>query len=101
MFPSTRSLAANGYYKFPGGAILQWVRGASLASETSTTITYPMAFPTAVTSIIVSTTNVVGSYPDRVFQIVNGYGLSSCTVQFNAFNSAGGTSYPDLMIWGY
>jgi hypothetical protein len=100
IFPSTRNLAADGYYKFPGGAILQWVRGGSVASETSSTVNFPMTFPTATSCIIVSTTNVASNYPDRYFQVTS-FTTSSCTLYFNAFNSAGGTSYPDLMIWGY
>ena len=37
----TKSLAANGYQKFPGGLIIQW------GTSGATTVTFPIAFPTA------------------------------------------------------
>lgn len=49
-----RSLATNGYQKLPGGLIMQWGISASVASDSSTTVTYPIAFPTAVGSVQVT-----------------------------------------------
>lgn len=44
-FPNSK--AANGYQKLPGGLILQWFTTASLASNTLTTVNFPIAFPNA------------------------------------------------------
>lgn len=68
------SLAGSGYQKLPSGMILQW--GSSITSSGSVTVTFPIAFPTAVSSVTssavrtVSTNNSVGP---------NTPGLSNCT----------------------
>lgn len=46
------SIAANGYTFLPGGAILQWGT-ATLATQT-TVVTLPLAYPTAILSVVVS-----------------------------------------------
>lgn len=48
---SNQSLAANGYQKLPGGLIVQW--GTS-AAGVSGAVTFPLAFPTACDSVVVS-----------------------------------------------
>lgn len=47
-----RLLADNGYQKFPGGLIIQWGSGSASANLTSTSITFPIAFPNAVFSVV-------------------------------------------------
>lgn len=47
---SAKSLAANGYYKLPGGLIIQWGR-AMYSTNTWTTTTFPIAFPNSCQSI--------------------------------------------------
>lgn len=42
---TNRSWSGNGYQVFPGGFVIQWGETAALASDTSTTVTFPMAFP--------------------------------------------------------
>lgn len=44
------SKAANGYVTLPGGVIIQWGAVPSMATDSSTTITFPTAFPTACRS---------------------------------------------------
>lgn len=47
------SLAANGYQKLPSGLIIQW--GAFTTSSSATTnVAFPIAFPNAVRSIVIS-----------------------------------------------
>ena len=41
---SSKSLSANGYYKFPGGLIIQW--GSFTFTSSGTANTFPLAFPT-------------------------------------------------------
>lgn len=44
--------SASGYFKFPGGLIIQWGVTASLTSATTTAITFPTPFPTACLQVI-------------------------------------------------
>ncbi len=46
---SSKSLAADGHMKLPGGLIIQW--GYSSSPSTSTTVTFPVAFATACYSV--------------------------------------------------
>jgi hypothetical protein len=46
-----RLLAANGYQKFASGLIIQWGFNARVGSSAQT-VTYPIAFPTAVYSVV-------------------------------------------------
>lgn len=48
---SSKLLAADGYMKFPGGAIIQWGTVTTNASGVGT-ITFPIAFPTACRSVV-------------------------------------------------
>lgn len=48
-----KSLSADGYYKFPGGLIVQWGMAVATASAT-TTVTLPVTFPTAALKFVVS-----------------------------------------------
>lgn len=46
---SSASIATTGYQKLPGGFILQWGR-----MTTETTVTFPIAFPTACVNVQIS-----------------------------------------------
>ena len=73
-----QSLTANGFQKLPGGIIMQW--GSLTANEdTSTTVTLPLAFPTAVASI--SVTIRENSSNDRNPLKVGTTSLSSFTIR--------------------
>lgn len=48
------SHATNGHQRLPGGLVIQWGQTASLASGSSTTITFPTAFKTACLHVLVS-----------------------------------------------
>jgi hypothetical protein len=52
-FAGNKSLGASGYYKLPGGLIVQW-GSASVAGSSQSTITFPTAFPTACDTVVVS-----------------------------------------------
>lgn len=43
-----QSLSTNGYYKFPGGLILQWGFIAAPGGNSNAYVTFPIAFPNAV-----------------------------------------------------
>jgi len=54
-FAGNKDLSASGYYKFPGGLIVQWGTLTLPAEDGSTeTVTFPVAFPTAVLSLTTS-----------------------------------------------
>ena len=48
------SLAVNGYQKLPSGLILQWGLVSTALANTSYPFTYPIAFPTACRSVLVT-----------------------------------------------
>lgn len=52
-FAGNKTIAANGYYKLPGGLIIQWGSVAVAGSSTST-VTFPIAFPSSALSILVT-----------------------------------------------
>lgn len=54
-------LSGNGYQKLPGGAIIQWGTTASVPGNSSTAVTFPIAFPTAYLSINVSAKSSLSS----------------------------------------
>ena len=43
-FAGNSSIGGNGYYKLPGGLIIQWGTTGSIASNGTATVTYPVAF---------------------------------------------------------
>lgn len=71
------SLANTGYYKLPGGLIVQWGFGL-MASSTTTTFTFPLTFPTSCFSVVVS--NRENSAYTRSAIHVTNYSSSSVTV---------------------
>lgn len=50
------SKAANGYQKLPSGLILQWGTSATINANINRTVTFPLAFPTACTSVVCTPT---------------------------------------------
>lgn len=48
------SKTANGYTKLPNGMILQWGASASIGGDTSVSVTFPIAFPTACLNVQVA-----------------------------------------------
>lgn len=57
---SAKLLANNGYYKLPGGLIIQWVRGAVVSSIG--TITWPIAFPNAAFAVTTAADQNASAY---------------------------------------
>lgn len=49
---SNQGLTANGYQKLPGGLIIQW--GQTNVSNNGTTVTFPVAFPTACLNVMMT-----------------------------------------------
>lgn len=74
----TFSLAANGYQKLPSGLIIQW--GAATPSGGTATITFPIAFPVACTSIV-SSPIIAGAGTGATYNSFNlTMSLTGCTI---------------------
>ncbi|MFM0060629.1 hypothetical protein PQR64_33900 [Paraburkholderia phytofirmans] len=81
------SLGSNGYQKLPSGLIIQWGRLNNTANATSTG-TFPVAFPTAVLSVVL--TGQQGAGNTQAYAVLNTYNTSSFT--WNAFFGTGGSA---------
>jgi hypothetical protein len=73
-FAGNKSLTANGYYKLPGGLIVQW-GSVSLGGLSSATLTFATAFATSVFAVVAAGAggNLAGVNAGSV-------GLSSATI---------------------
>jgi hypothetical protein len=49
-----KSLSANGYQKLPGGLIMQWGESASVNTDSSVSVTFPIVFPSACVSVVIT-----------------------------------------------
>ena len=80
---ANQSIAASGYQKLPGGLIIQW--GRETATGVDTTVTFPIAFPTAVLSITTGSVSN-GNVSTNALQskIRDSYSASSFTYIANA-----------------
>lgn len=78
-FPQlVRSYGANGYQKLPGGLIIQWGAVGGSASA-AVPFTYPIAFPTALRSLVMTVAIVPGG--SGSFATVEGQGLTGGSYQ--------------------
>jgi hypothetical protein len=82
---SNQSLTVNGYQKFPSGLIMQWCESGSASSETTVSVTFPIAFPNAVLRTMVSTKTGSGN-SDLIAQLAS-ESTTGCVVSFNSLGS--------------
>ena len=80
----SKSLATNGYVKEPSGLIKQW--GYATGTSTGAPITFPIAFPNAVTYLGGSPLQNAGSYASNILSV---------TVAANSVSKTGATFYTD------
>lgn len=73
-----KSLASDGYYKFPGGLMIAWGSG-SLSPSGTTTLTFAAAFPTNCATVVVSNRENAG--------------YSRGVIHVTTFNASGVTIY--------
>ncbi|MCX4177887.1 phage tail protein [Enterobacter sp. HSTU-ASh6] len=89
--PNSASKAANGWWQCGSTGILeQWCQGATMTSETTQTITFPKAFPSACLHVEVGTLNVNNSNDtEGMFQLIS-KSNTGCVVRANrAYGSVG------------
>jgi len=80
------SLGTNGYMKQPNGLIIQW-GAVSCAAGTTSTGTFPIAFPNASFSVVIS--GLQGAGNQQAYAVLNSHGLTSFA--WNAFLAGGGS----------
>lgn len=67
-----QNLATNGYIKFANGFILQWGTYSVSATTTDLSVTFPIAFPTACNSVVIScNANAGADFVMRYFGVTN------------------------------
>jgi hypothetical protein len=92
------SLAANGYVKLPSGLIIQWGISGSISPNTTGSVNFPIAFPTAVFSATI-TPHVLAQTGSQsgpssasaaslsVLSIYNGSAVTTETFNWTAFGN--------------
>jgi hypothetical protein len=71
---------SNGYQKLPSGLIIQWGKFTSTVSNSSTAVTFPIAFPNACLSVTGGTNGTsVNQYASSAFSITN----TGCSITNN------------------
>lgn len=90
-FTSNASIAANGYYKLPGGLILQWGTNTS-GSANNLAITLPTAFASACYS---GGLNTIGA-TSRAVAVIS---CTTTTLTVARYNSSTGANTTDNIFW--
>jgi len=88
---ANQSLATSGYQKLPGGLIMQWGTVPSTNDGNNQAITFPLTFPTAVTSIQVTGNNITTT-ANAAHWIANGITTAGFTARFNSTMSMASTA---------
>jgi hypothetical protein len=84
----TKSLSSSGYQKLPGGLIIQW---GSVANEASTTaLTFPIAFPTAVLQMVCTWEYATATTNSTSRHIIS---KSNTGATINTIDATGSTNY--------
>lgn len=85
------SLSANGYTYLPNGALIQWGSVPSTVTNATTAVTFPIAFPTACQSVVVSANGAFTTNQGQTWTVT-----TSSTTGFSAayYNTAGGAAAP-------
>jgi hypothetical protein len=92
---TNQSLGASGYQKLPGGLIMQWGETGAMSGGQSLTVTYPIAFPTAVFNV---QTTVIVSTDTNEITFVNTVGTTTFVV---ANSNPGGLTGVYWLAFGY
>lgn len=97
----TAVLSASGYQKLPSGLIIQWGQVGVIAASSSLTVTFPIAYPNAAISTVVSAGATGSGSP--VINGVNSGGGGNPKTSFAAWNSSSsiGTQPGYYVSFGY
>jgi hypothetical protein len=81
---AAKSHAADGYQKLPSGLIIQWGTEANPGASTSTTVTFPLEFPTGV-FIVQATVDQASALPSPLYGIaVTSKSTTGCVYDTNS-----------------
>lgn len=97
------SLATTGYIKFPawlGGLIIEWGRGSAATTESTETLNFPLAFPTACLHVAVTTLAVDSSTNDGRCELISNT-TTQAVVRNQFTTSVTGTVTPMYIAIGY
>ena len=78
----SKSHAANGYQKFPGGIIIQW--GLTSTTPSGSSVTFPIAFPSSVYSIVLGQNTT--AIPANAYSALNTQSLTGFAVSASSGN---------------
>ncbi|PZQ44868.1 MAG: hypothetical protein DI551_09205 [Micavibrio aeruginosavorus] len=98
---SVKSLTSNGYYKFPGGLMIQWGVKALVGYAAGVAVTFPTAFPTAALVGLASLAHDPGGPSDDHSSI---YSLTTtgAVMRGNSDSSSGGSAAQhNYLVIGY
>jgi hypothetical protein len=98
---SSKSYAASGYQKFPGGLIIQWGVSGSLSADANTTLSLPITFPTTG---LVATGTILNSSTTDDDTAVRVLGLTTTQITLRAEGMSAnhsGTRYINYIAIGY
>ena len=96
---SNNGKGAIGWQKLPGGLLIQWCMGGQAGSETTYSVTWPMAF-TTVYRCYVMTDNKYLDTRDSMFQLNGDPTTTGCSYFQNGMGGAGGWQQPFFVIIG-
>lgn len=94
----TFSTGGNGYLRLPNGFILQWVSSGYIATDSTVTLTFPIAFPNAVLSANASIM-CQDNGNDDVFARVTTLTQSECVVRAELAGTSVSAAHRFVTVW--
>ncbi len=91
----------NNYVRLPSGLIIQLATGVASTTESSQTINFPIAFPTACIAVIPATYGAASAGADGMYQIGSTPTLTGVSVFSQYFSSNYSTITPTILALGY
>ena len=100
----TLSNAQAGYMKLSNGMLMQWFQSGNITDFgglTSTTVSYPLAFPTAIHQVFISYKTVSGNGPDAMTAWWNPTAASPLSVCTISYREVGGVTQGTFNLIGW
>lgn len=96
---SNNGRGAIGWQLLPGGLLMQWCMGSASASETTYSVTWPMAF-TTIYRVFITTDNKYLDARDSMYQLMDSPTTTGCSYYQNGMAGAGGWQQPFFIAIG-
>lgn len=91
-FAGNKSISTNGYYKLPGGLIIQW-GVVSVPASSQSTITFPVTFPTSGLSLVMTYGDIPNSVSIPTIAAAGEFITTSQAIIANGASSAAHSIY--------